>query len=110
VGGELQGAVGLERHGRSALLRSRVVHPDARGAGAGAALLQHAVIEATRSGAVRVAALTTTIASWLEREGWMRVARNQLPAELASSQELQGACPASAVAFVLELAKPPLAA
>jgi amino-acid N-acetyltransferase len=97
------GVVGLEPHGQTVLVRSLAVHPDAQGAGLGSALLDHALAQAARRGFLRAAALTTTVSAWLAREGWQRVERSQLPAELEGSAELQGACPASAACFVRNL-------
>ena len=47
--------------------------------------------------------LTTTAEGFFPRLGWEPVARAELPAELAGSQELRGACPASAAAMRLRL-------
>lgn len=103
-GGALLGVVALERHGDHGLLRSLAVAPEARGRGLAHALVAHALREAARLGLRDVAGLTTTIPDLLPRWGFREVARADLPAPLAASPELRGACPASARAFLREVA------
>ena len=105
AGGRLVGVVALEVHGRHALVRSLAVAPDARGRGVGAALLAHATRAARALGLADLAGLTTTIGERLAGLGFREVAPADLPAELHASDELQGACPASARAFVRDLAR-----
>lgn len=102
--GHLEGCVGLELHGHSALLRSAVVHPGSRGSGLGAALVEAAIATATARGAAELYLLTTTAEAWFPRFGFIRVEREALPAALEASEELQGACPASATCMRLSLA------
>ncbi|WP_448625898.1 GNAT family N-acetyltransferase [Geodermatophilus sp. URMC 64] len=96
VDGRLAGTVALERHGggpRTAfLLRSAAVEPDRRGRGVGAALTAAALERADALGAP-VALLTETAAGYFPRFGFAPVPREDLPAELTGSAELQGACP-----------------
>jgi amino-acid N-acetyltransferase len=103
-GDAIVGAVGFERHGDLGLLRSLAVDPGHRGAGLGAFLLESGLLELRRAGVREAYGLTETIASWLERLGWEELARDDLPAALRASRELQGACPDSARAFRLRLA------
>lgn len=98
--GRLLGVIALERHGAHGLLRSLAVAPEARGRGLAHALVAHALREARTLGLRDVAGLTTTIPDLLPRWGFLEVPRDALPAPLAASPELQGACPASARAFV----------
>ncbi len=74
--------------------------PEARGRGLAHVLVAHALREAAALGMHDVAGLTTTIPDLLPRWGFREVARDELPAPLAASPELQGACPASARVFV----------
>jgi len=101
--GQVVGAVGFELHGQAALLRSLVVDSSWRGRGLGLQLVQNGVKMARQSGAKSIHGLTTTIPDLLARLGWTEVPRSKLPADLAASRELQGACPATARAFSLEL-------
>jgi amino-acid N-acetyltransferase len=98
------GAIGLERYGDYALLRSAVVAPEARGRGVGELLTARVLQEATVRGTRHVYLLTTTAADWFERFGFRRIPRNELPAELNASAELSGACPDTAVCMALDLA------
>ena len=103
-GGALLGVIALERHGTHGLLRSLAVAPTARGRGLAHALVAHALREAAGIGLRDVAGLTTTIPDLLPRWGFREVTRDALPAPLAASPELQGACPASARVFVRAVA------
>jgi amino-acid N-acetyltransferase len=107
VRGDVAGAVAFERHANLGLLRSLVVAPKHRGAGVGRRLLVRAVRAMQAAGLSDAYALTTTIAPWLAREGWAERPRKELPAALSASEELKGACPASAQAFHLALAREP---
>lgn len=99
----IAGAIGLERYGEDALLRSAVVAKEARGRGVGALLTARLLSDAAAAGVRRVFLLTTTAEPWFARIGFRPVARAELPAALAASAELRGACPATAVAMRLEL-------
>ncbi|MES2153813.1 MAG: GNAT family N-acetyltransferase [bacterium] len=102
--GKVIGCIGFEAYGSVALLRSLVVDPAHRGAGLGKRLIGAGVAEMRRAHVSRGYGLTTTIAPLLARLGWKEVPRTALPPALGTSQELSGACPASAVAFRLDLA------
>lgn len=96
-GGALLGAIGLERYGRAALLRSAVVDPAHRGSGLGEALVQGLVERAQSSGVEELILLTTTAERWFPRFGFAVITRSEVPNALQASEELRGACPASAV-------------
>ncbi len=99
VGGRPVGVVGFEAYGDAALLRSLAVREDARGRGLGIGLIRHAERQAHRAGARTAVALTTTIPELLERLGFVRVHRDELPPAVLASPELNGACPQSATVF-----------
>jgi arsenate reductase len=101
--GRLLGAVGLEIHGRSGLLRSLVVDENFRSKGVGRALVASLNPLIRGSGLDGLFLLTTTAADFFARLGFARIAREQLPASLNASEELSGACPASAVAMAVKL-------
>jgi amino-acid N-acetyltransferase len=107
--GALVGTVALERHGTgdatAFLLRSAAVAPAWRGRGLGAALTAAALAHVDAAGAP-VALLTETAAGYFPRFGFVPVDRERLPAALAASAELQGACPASARALLRPAAVP----
>lgn len=95
--GTLVAAAGLEFYGTSALLRSVVVAEEQKGQGVGAELVRRLVEKADSDGLHALFLLTTTAADYFPRFGFVRIARASLPAELHASEELRGACPASAV-------------
>ncbi len=97
------GAIGYERYGNTALLRSLVVDDRMRGKGHGRILLERGVEEMRRAGIEQAYGLTTTIPDLLARSGWSELARNELPSSLGASAELSGACPETARAFRLSL-------
>jgi arsenate reductase len=96
-GATLVGAVGLERRGEDALLRSLAVAPALQGAGIGSALYRLALAEAERQRTRALYLLTTTAEGFFARAGFRRIDRSQVPAEVAASAEFRTLCPASAV-------------
>lgn len=101
--GRLVGVAGLEIHGRDGVLRSVAVDPVVRGAGLGGRLTA-AVLEAAQKAALRrVYLLTTTAEDYFPRHGFRRIARQDASPEMQESVEFREACPASAVAMVLDL-------
>jgi amino-acid N-acetyltransferase len=105
TGDGLAGAIGLERYGSGALLRSAVVRPGERGTGIGAALVR-AVLDRARDGGVReIFLLTTTAERWFPRFGFTPIERAQVPDAVRASVEFREACPASAA--VMRVLIPP---
>lgn len=107
AGPQIVGSAGLELYGAEALLRSVAVHPCWRGYGLGTRLTREALETAGAAGARRVWLLTTTAERFFSRVGFRTAGRDELPSALSASQELQGACPETAVAMVLEVAPRP---
>src|SRR5262245_43167980 len=70
AGQEIVGAVGLERYGTGALLRSLVVAPSHRARGLGATLARHALEVARANGIERVFLLTITAVEFFRRLGF----------------------------------------
>ncbi|MGY1672020.1 GNAT family N-acetyltransferase [Geodermatophilus sp. SYSU D00710] len=107
--GGLVGTIALERHGTGGdtafLLRSAAVAPAWRARGVGAALATVALAHVDAAGAP-VALLTETAEGYFPRFGFVPADRAQLPATLADSAELRGACPASARALLRPPADP----
>jgi amino-acid N-acetyltransferase len=96
AGDGLAGAIGLERYGPDALLRSAVVRPGRQGAGIGAALVR-ALLDRARDGGLReIYLLTTTAERWFPRFGFVQIEREQVPDAVRASVEFREACPASA--------------
>ena len=93
------GVAGVEAYGTTGLLRSVVVLEASRGTGLGHRLTHAAMDLAARRGVRDLYLLTTTADGFFPRLGFARVERDALPPALAASEELRGACPASAVAM-----------
>ena len=91
------GYIGLEVHGKDALLRSLVVIDAMRGRGFGSVLVRKAIAVAAAGGADRVWVLTTTAAGFLQGLGFERVERELAPAAIRATAEFATLCPASAV-------------
>ena len=95
--GRVVGAIGLERYGPDALLRSAVVDPAARGTGIGVALVERLLAHAGEHGVRAVYLLTTTAEQYFPRFGFDRITREDVPETVKASVEFREACPASAV-------------
>jgi N-acetylglutamate synthase-like GNAT family acetyltransferase len=96
--GAIAGAVGLEHSASqadSALLRSLVVAPAARGTGLGTALLGEAESLARAQGVKQLYLLTTTAAAFFARHGYVICVRDAAPAGIAHSRQFSALCPGS---------------
>jgi N-acetylglutamate synthase-like GNAT family acetyltransferase len=98
-GPALLGCAGVERYGDVALLRSVAVAGEAGGHGVGTELVRAVLVRARALGVRELYLLTTTAAGYFPRFGFETIGREALPSSLAASEELRGACPASAVAM-----------
>jgi amino-acid N-acetyltransferase len=96
-GGTIAGAIGLERYGSAALLRSAVVSPANRGAGVGRQLVESLLQRAREDGIDEVYLLTTTAEKYFPRFGFARTTRAAVPETVKKSAEFRGACPDTAV-------------
>ena len=103
LSGTVVGFAGVEIHGGDALLRSLVVLPAARGHGFGGAILARLCRRAFDDGARRAFTLTTTVADWLERQGFARIARADAPAAVLATRQATSLCPASAVLLMRKI-------
>ncbi len=95
--GQITGAIGLEKFGSTALLRSAVVSPEHRGSGIGRRLVEQLMARAEEAGIDDLYLLTTTAEDYFPRFGFTRTTRSAVPDAVKSSAEFQGACPESAV-------------
>lgn len=95
--GMLIGAGGIERYGNDGLLRSIIVHENARGTGLGQKITSAVEDRARNSGVTALYLLTTTAADFFPRFGYERFERNNAPEILKHSAEFASLCPASAV-------------
>lgn len=87
---------------RAYLLRSVAVDPALRGMGIGATIVEAALdaADGDAKGVATVALLTESAVGYFDRFGFTPVDRSALPASLAASPELSGACPDSARAYM----------
>jgi N-acetylglutamate synthase-like GNAT family acetyltransferase len=95
-GGRPVGFGSLEGDEPDLLLRSVVVHQDARGQGHGAAIVRLLERRAVALGAARLHMLTTTAAGFFLRLGCQPAAREIAPAAIAGTAQFASLCPASA--------------
>jgi len=95
--GTIAGAVGLERYGSAALLRSAVVSPANRGTGIGRQLVESLLQRASEDGIDELYLLTTTAEKYFPRFGFTPTTRAEVPESVKASAEFRGACPDSAV-------------
>ena len=105
AGKELLGCAGLEIYGKSALLRSLAVKPEAQGQHCGTRLVQHIIKAANAASVKHLYLLTTDAETYFQELGFEKIDTSKLPAALQASRQLQGACPASAVAMLLKIKK-----
>jgi amino-acid N-acetyltransferase len=91
---------GVEGDGAHGLLRSVAVHPDWRAHGVGGRLVQRLLDQADANGRSALYLLTTTAEHYFPRFGFVRIGRNDVPADIAATVEFTSACPASAVCMV----------
>jgi len=101
--GAIAGAIGLEKYGSAALLRSAVVAPDHRGTGVGRKLVEQLLERAEEAGIDELYLLTTTAEKYFPRFGFTRTTRATVPDAVKASAEFRGACPDSAVVMTRPL-------
>jgi amino-acid N-acetyltransferase len=99
----IAGAIGLERHGTVALLRSAVIAAEQRGTGIGRRLVEELLSRAAASGIQHIYLLTTTAEDYFPRFGFKRSTRSNVPDALKQSAEFQGACPETATVMARAL-------
>ena len=104
--GAIVGAVGLEKFGSVALLRSAVVSNDHRGSGVGRGLVEHILKYAEKDGIEELFLLTSTAEDYFPRFGFARTTRSAVPAAVKASAEFQGACPDTALVMTRRITAP----
>jgi|GEM_PF-316906 len=105
AGKELLGCAGLEIYGKSALLRSLAIKPEAQGQHCGTRLVQHMIKTANAAGVTHLYLLTTDAEAYFQKLGFEKIDTSKLPSAMHASRQLQGACPASAIAMLLKIKK-----
>jgi amino-acid N-acetyltransferase len=97
--GKIMGCAAVEVYGQAGLLRSVAVEAGRRGEGLGERLTKAALELARQRGVRTVYLFTTTASHFFPRFGFTAIPRAELDPALAQSEELRGACPASALAM-----------
>ena len=92
--GAIVGAVGVERYGEHALLRSLVVAPDWRAHGLATALVEAIEARARAEGLRSLTLLTETAAPFFAARGYSQVDRARAPGAVHASREFSSLCPA----------------
>jgi amino-acid N-acetyltransferase len=93
----------IEQCGEFALLRSVAVDAAFRGTGLGYAVTERVIALAQERRITELYLLTTTAAEFFPKFGFVRVARDSVPATVATTVEFASACPASATTMQLVL-------
>jgi amino-acid N-acetyltransferase len=95
--------VGLEIHGKDALLRSLVVDANRRTQGLGSALVVHAEHHASSRNVSAIYLLTTTAEKFFERLGYLRIDRENAPQSIQATREFAALCPTSSALMAKRL-------
>jgi amino-acid N-acetyltransferase len=91
------GAVGLEAHDETGMLRSLATAASRRGRGVASALLERVERRAARLGVTTIYALTVTAESFLAKRGYEPIVRTEAPDAIRGTAEFRALCPDSAV-------------
>lgn len=97
IGERLAGIVGLERFGRTGLLRSLVVDPGMRSAGLGRVLVAALESKARAAGIVELWLLTIDADAYFARLGYVTESREKAPDSIRGTEEFANLCPGDAV-------------
>lgn len=101
------GVIGLELHGREALLRSLAVTADARRSGCGGALIAELETLAKSLGVKELYLLTETAESYFASRGYRSVERHAVAENIRQTREFSSLCPADAAVMKKSLDSTP---
>ncbi len=104
--GDVVGAIGIERFGANALLRSLVIAPAFQRRGLGNRLVAQLEQDVQGKGVEQLILLTETAESFFRRNGYEVIERRHVPEEVTQSAEFRSLCPASAVCMAKALNQP----
>lgn len=93
----IQGLVGIETFGETALLRSLVIAEPARGKGVGQLLVAALEGASAESGVAEMWLLTIDADGWFSRIGYEVRERIDAPPSIRATREFSGLCPGDAV-------------
>ncbi len=97
------GAIGIERYGRDAMLRSLVVAPDYRNRGVGAQLVAELEARCRSLAVAKLFLLTTTAREFFASRRYQKVGREVVLVVLLAAAEFTRLCPESAVCMTKSL-------
>lgn len=100
-GGRVVGCGGSEAYQVAALIRSVAVLPEYQRHGLGRRLVRQLIDRLASHGLREFYLLTTTAEEYFARRGFKKIDRDEIHPQLLASQELQGACPSTAVCMRL---------
>ena len=101
--GKVVGAIGVERFGASALLRSMAIAPDYQRRGLGHQLVEQLERDVQHKGVEQLILLTETAEPFFRRIGYEVIDRRHVPEEVKQSAEFRSLCPVSAVCMTKSL-------
>lgn len=105
IDGEVAAAAGIELYEQHGLLRSVVVALPYRGQRIAERLVRERITGSAREGICALYLLTMTADTYFTRFGFEPIDRKDIPLAVKRSHEFTVACPASARAMVLTLAR-----
>jgi amino-acid N-acetyltransferase len=99
------GVAGLEIYGDYGLLRSLAVDPAFRSQGVAGKLLNEIEVLANSKSLDTIYLLTETAPDYFDRKGYIKMTREDVPAEVRQSSEFSYVCPQSAIVMKKILTK-----
>lgn len=103
-GHSLEGVIGLQPYGSSALLRSLAVRVARRRSGLGSELIAAVEGYALQKGVRSIYLLTTSARHYFEKHGYAQIARESVPLVIRATSQFSSICPTSATAMHKSLA------
>ena len=100
---ELMGIVGAEYYGSAAMLRSLAVKPQFKKSGVAKALIANALAILKMNAVTNVYVITNTAEKYLNRFGFRKIDRSEVPVTVLNTSALGDACPASSTYMHLSL-------
>ena len=102
-GQNIMGIIGFESYGTAALIRSLAVDPQFRKSGIARKLIEHVLRVLRGDGFNEVYLLTNTAEKYLNKYGFIKINRDDVPANVLETSALGDACPKSSTCMCLKL-------